>query len=485
MNLPEPLAPGRRTLAAALLVAGLSGAVPALAFIGPADPSPATGAARVIAQGVVDIPDSLISWMVAKETAEPPVNAGPEQAATGFIVAGDGAIVVEDTRAGEQVRLAGGEAMLTRDGSTQLRVAMGATAAPYYELFLFPADTAPQAPEGGFASLPFSGPGGRHDLDLVGVSLAGAQSVNVPAGTGPSLVLLVAGSAEVATQDGQFIPLAAGEARAVDGPLTVTGYDGGAEVAVAVIGPAVPRLAAAPAAAGEPAPAPAAEPAAAPDAAGQIDAPAAATPESRERRRDRGETPEASSGVNPDDPDGDGLTNAEEDELNTDPGLADTDGDGLNDAKEVKEFGTLPLVDDTDGDGINDFDEVADAIYGPGNTPADGSRSGTGPAQTPVMVQPVDPAATQPQPQEQGSGGGESAAGQDGSLDSDGDGLSDDMEYQIGSDPFNPDSDSDNATDGQEWNLGLTGPLNPDDDQDGKLDGDEINAGTDPNDPSS
>ncbi len=57
------------------------------------------------------------------------------------------------------------------------------------------------------------------------------------------------------------------------------------------------------------------------------------------------------------DNDGDGLTNAEEDELGTDPDLADTDGDGLDDFTEVNETGTDPTVADTDGDGYDDGKE--------------------------------------------------------------------------------------------------------------------------------
>jgi hypothetical protein len=56
------------------------------------------------------------------------------------------------------------------------------------------------------------------------------------------------------------------------------------------------------------------------------------------------------------DSDGDGLTDAEEHELGTDPHLADSDGDGLNDLQEYL-LGTDPWLMDTDGDGIPDGDD--------------------------------------------------------------------------------------------------------------------------------
>lgn len=58
------------------------------------------------------------------------------------------------------------------------------------------------------------------------------------------------------------------------------------------------------------------------------------------------------------DPDGDGLTNAEERELGTGVGIADSDGDGLEDGEEVHEHGTDPLEPDTDLDGFEDGEEV-------------------------------------------------------------------------------------------------------------------------------
>jgi Tol biopolymer transport system component len=57
------------------------------------------------------------------------------------------------------------------------------------------------------------------------------------------------------------------------------------------------------------------------------------------------------------DADGDGLTNAEEAGLGTDPLNPDTDGDGLSDGFEVS-HGTDPLSSDSDGDGIPDARDV-------------------------------------------------------------------------------------------------------------------------------
>ncbi len=59
-----------------------------------------------------------------------------------------------------------------------------------------------------------------------------------------------------------------------------------------------------------------------------------------------------------DDADGDGLLNAVEGVLETNPLKYDTDGDGLSDGIEVA-LKTNPLLTDTDGDGISDGEEVA------------------------------------------------------------------------------------------------------------------------------
>jgi hypothetical protein len=64
-------------------------------------------------------------------------------------------------------------------------------------------------------------------------------------------------------------------------------------------------------------------------------------------------------------------------------------------------------------------------------------------------------------------------------ADPDNDGLTNLQEYQLGTNPNNPDTDGDGIPDGQEVKLG-TNPLNPDTDGDGLPDGQELLLGTNP-----
>ena len=58
------------------------------------------------------------------------------------------------------------------------------------------------------------------------------------------------------------------------------------------------------------------------------------------------------------DTDGDGLSDAEETALGTNPQMADTDADGLTDREELRQYSTDPTSPDSDGDGYIDGEEV-------------------------------------------------------------------------------------------------------------------------------
>ena len=236
--------------------------------------------------------------------------------------------------------------------------------------------------------------------------------------------------------------------------------------------------------------------------------------------RDEGET-------NPLDPDtdDDGLTDGEEDanrdgskgETETDPLDPDTDGDGLPDGIERNGANpTNPLEEDTDGDGLldgqedadhdgirdddetnpndidTDNDGVTDGVEVRGANPtdpldadsdddmlADGQEDSNGNGT-------FDPGETDPNnPDTDGGGeldGSERANGRNpvdrpeddvaGARDSDGDGLGDDTEEEIGTDPHDPDTDGDGLADGIEVvGANRTDPTNPDTDGDGIPDG--------------
>lgn len=74
----------------------------------------------------------------------------------------------------------------------------------------------------------------------------------------------------------------------------------------------------------------------------------------------------------------------------------------------------------------------------------------------------------------------QTAAAVIGEEDSDGDGLTNREEQELGTDPINPDTDGDLLQDGPEVKRYQTNPLDPDSDSDGLNDGDEVSRGTDP-----
>ncbi|HJQ04930.1 MAG TPA: binary toxin-like calcium binding domain-containing protein [Nocardioides sp.] len=188
------------------------------------------------------------------------------------------------------------------------------------------------------------------------------------------------------------------------------------------------------------------------------------------------------------DTDGDGLTDAQEAQLGTDPNNPDTDGDGLNDGTEVNTTHTDPKKADTDGDGVNDGDEVSGAkntTYGsaptdPLNADSDGDGLTDG--------QEITTYGTNPNNVDTDGGGAPDGAevlvdhtnplnpADDVTTDSDSDGLTDSQEQVLGTDPHNADTDGDGLNDGTEVNTTHTDPTKADTDGDGLNDGTEVNT---------
>jgi Bacterial TSP3 repeat len=441
----QAIASARSVLTVAALMVGLGPTQLATAFWQvPDEPSPASGTSQVIAQGVVDIQDGDLRWQITEGTAPPPANAAASRSDLGFLIVDSGVLLAEDAATGEQHRLPPGEAMLTLDGAEQVRAAMGSEPAVYRSLALVGADDTPPDDDSlRFTSEPFPGPGARHDVDLLRDALGPSGTMTIPAGAVPTLVLVLDGVAEVASETGDVFSLGEGEAISLTGPVVVTATENGATMTAAYIGPTVPRLA---------------QSAATPIPGRRvIETPATPTLEGAEALPAATGTVPASDDA---DDDEDGLTNAAEVEAGTDPSLTDTDEDGLTDGEETGEIGTSPLSADTDSDGVLDGDEVAQ-----GTDPLDG-----------IAAAPIEEgAAAEPPPASAGTAPG----------DSDGDGLEDVIEVELGTDPIDTDTDDDGSTDGDEYYVHQTGTRNPDTDGDGVVDGEEIANGTDPNDPAS
>ncbi len=96
------------------------------------------------------------------------------------------------------------------------------------------------------------------------------------------------------------------------------------------------------------------------------------------------------------DRDGDGLSDAQEEVVGTDPDNPDTDADGLLDGEEVLTWGTDPLNRDTDGDILLDGDEVHTYGTSPTNpdTDGDGIPDGVEIAMGTDPLNPLDPPPT-------------------------------------------------------------------------------------------
>lgn len=451
---------------AILSIAGVTGQA-----LGPAGPSPAQNDAAVIAQGVVDVPTSESLWRVSTFTAE----AGSEPVTIphpAFVLARATPLLVTDLTTGARVRVANGEATFLAPGQT-VQLSTFGPPDEFTFIELTPATDAASTGEQTFASDPFVPEAGARDLDLVHDVLATGEESRLAAGAGQTLVFASIGSVTVAAEGRDPVILAQGEAGAFAGELTLTTETEASAFVAAYVGAVIAfEEAATPVAS----PSPVATPAASPSPIATRTASAltpVSTPEPSEPQA--GATiapsprPDAVAPPSPrpgatiapateTDTDDDGLTDAEEREIGSDPNDLDTDGDvlydggeivydtdifdpdtdsdGLRDGDEVYTIGSNPVVADTDGDGVDDGPEFA---------------KGTNPLvrDTP-RAQPAREPTPEPQPARERAPAG--------NRDSDGDGLTDAQEERFGTDPGDGDSDGDTVNDSNEVAAG-TDPL--------------------------
>jgi hypothetical protein len=202
------------------------------------------------------------------------------------------------------------------------------------------------------------------------------------------------------------------------------------------------------------------------------------------------------------DSDGDGLPDDVEIAIGTKPNDADSDDDGVPDGQEPSPGvdsdgdGLINALDpDSDNDGLFDGTEMGKGCSGPGTDVSKGHCTPDGDMGA-TTTDPLDADTDDggvPDGSEDSNLNGKLDPGETdpttghgdddvpGNMDSDNDGLSDDLEVFLGTDPNDADSDDDGVLDGDEVNPaddtdgdGLINALDTDSDNDGLFDGTEL-----------
>ena len=211
----------------------------------PDDPSPATRHAQVIAHGVAPMPADEIAWRLTVDRAVPPTRADAEERPAGFILADKGVVALVDREGTRLARIAPGEAVWTEPGVARAVIGIERKAPDYYDIALVPATELAAGDPVLIGGAPFVAPtGDAFDVDLIRDVLNRAEESVVSTGPSPALLLVTSGTVFVESSSG-LVEMTTGDAAQVAGDVVITGASRApAAFVVARIGPEVPSPAA-------------------------------------------------------------------------------------------------------------------------------------------------------------------------------------------------------------------------------------------------
>ena len=371
----------RRVVTVTSLIAALmaSGSIAdAAAPAAPEPPSPASGHAAVIAQGVVGFDGAAYRWKLGSHSV--PAECSLFTAAGGTLLAvTSGPAVTVHGAEGTWSRLAAGEATFRFSGSTASTTASAAATLTTIGLDV--------ATDGGADA--FTPGAGTHDMELLRDVLATGETFTLTSEL-PAFVLVTSGS----VTDAAGAALSSGASSNFSGAIALTNSAAEpATILVAVIGPVL--------SAGQgsaPTTTVAGMPTTQPGGPGttQPGGPGTTQPGGPDTTQAPPTTLDPMS-----DADGDGLLNGDETGVwNTNPNDADSDNDGYSDYSEVIDFQTNPnnpndtpnvpttteAPPDNDGDGLTNAEEQQ-----LGTNPNDDDTDGDGISDSGEVLQGTDP----------------------------------------------------------------------------------------------
>ncbi|HYO30984.1 MAG TPA: hypothetical protein VER37_10450, partial [Thermomicrobiales bacterium] len=195
---------------------------------------------QTVAQGLTAL-DGPVVWRVREVTLSP--TAAQESGATSFLLQRTGASVVRNDVSTRRTRLEPGEAAFLSAGDPFSRSAVGADPSIAWVVELLPEASATAAGSGStlFTSEPVTDyPGGTFDVELQRTVMLPGQVSEIPAHTGPALVMVTAGRVQVSAVGEPPAPLGAGNGVLAPEALTVRNGDTEpASFVVAMIGDGV------------------------------------------------------------------------------------------------------------------------------------------------------------------------------------------------------------------------------------------------------